>query len=174
MSPAIPFLILGAGVAIAYLSTLKQVVNAAERLRYQVTRIQIYRFKLNQPIVFRVWVEFTNLADIDIIIQSLYIDIFLNFGETGKDKKQRIATLYPNHSIVIPANQRQEIAFDVEVKWVNLGLTVAEMLKERLNNANMWWPSSATVEGELKAENFTIPIDMEVPFNSNSIEKQEE
>lgn len=168
MSPAIPFLILGAGVAIAYLSTLKKVVNAAERLRYQVTRIQIYRFKLNQPLVFRVWVEFTNLADIDIIIQYLYLDIFLNFG----DGKQRIATLYPNSSIVIPAKQRKEIAFDVEVKWVNLAATAVQILMKRINGEETWWPTSATVDGELKAENFVIPINMEVPFNSTPIEEQ--
>lgn len=167
MSPAVPFLILGGAVAIAYLSTLKKVANAAERLRYQVTRIQIYRFKLNQPLVFRVWVEFTNLADIDIIIQYLYIDIFLNFSG---DTKQRIATLYPQHSIVIPAKQRKEIAFDVEVKWVNLGAAAVDMLTQYLNGEKIW-PTSATVDGELKAENFIIPVNMEVPFNSQSIEQ---
>lgn len=168
MSPAIPFLILGGAVAIAYLSTLKKVVNAAERLRYQVTRVQIYRFKFDRPLVFRIWVEFTNLADIDIIIQALYIDVFLNFGEGGK---QRIATLYPQKPIVIPANQRAELPFDVEVKWVNLGATAFRMLQKRINGEETWWPTKATVDGELKAEGFTIPINMEVDFISEPIEQ---
>lgn len=167
MSPALPLLILTAGVAVAYLSSLKKVVNAAERLRYQVTRVQIYRFKLDQPIVFRVWVEFTNLADVDIVIQALYIDLFLNFG----DGKQRIATLYPQKQIVIPANQRQELPFDVEVKWVNIGASALRMLMKRINGEETWWPDKATVDGELKAEGFTIPISMEVPFIAQPIEK---
>ena len=167
MSPVVPILLLGGVALVAYLSTLKKVVNAAQRLKYQVTRIQIYRFKLDQPLVFRVWVEFTNLADIDIIIQSLYIDVFLNFG----DGKTRIATLYPNHSIVIPANQRQELPFDVEVKWVNLGAAAVQMLTKRINGEETWWPQSAIVDGELKAEGFLIPINMEVPFVSTPIEQ---
>lgn len=168
MSPAVPFILLGGAALVAYLSTLKKVVNAAQRLRYQVTRVQIYRFKLDRPLVFRVWIEFTNLADIDIIIQALYIDIFLNFG-TGQ---QRIATLYPQQSIVIPANQRKELPFDVEVKWVNLGATALQMLLKRVNGEETWWPTSAHVDGELKAEGFTIPINMDVPFSSQPIEKE--
>lgn len=168
MSPAVPFILLGGVALVAYLSTLKKVVSAAQRLRYQVTRVQIYRFKLDQPLVFRVWVEFTNLADIDIIIQALYIDVFLDFGDSGK---QRIATLYPQHSIVIPANQRKELSFDVEVKWVNLGAIALQMLLKRINGEETWWPTSATVDGELKAEGFTIPIQMDVPFNPQPIEQ---
>ena len=170
MSPAVPLLIIGGAVAIAYLSTLKKVVNAAERLRNQVTRIQIYR--IADPIVFRIWVEFTNLADTDIVVQHLYADILLNFGTETQPNELRVATLYPSGSIVIPANQRVEIPFDVEVRLISLAPAAYNILKGLIDGTGtgVKWPTSARVDGELKAENFVIPVQMTVPFNSKPIE----
>ena len=171
MSPAVPLLIIGGIAAVAYISTLTKVVDAAKRLRYQLTRIQIYRMKLDQPIVFRVWIEFTNLANIDIIIQHIYIDFFLNFGTEKDPVTQRIATLNPNESVVIPANRSQEIAFDVQVRWVNLGATAYQMFKDKITGGSINLPTEAIADGEIKTEGFTIPISYKVPFNSTPIEQ---
>lgn len=171
MSPAVPLLIVGGVVAIAYLSTLGKVVDAAKRLRYQLTRIQIYRLKLDQPIIFRVWIEFTNLANIDLIIQKIYIDFFLNFGTAENPVTQRIATLNPNQSIVIPANQSAEIAFDVQVRWVNLAATAYQFFKDKVTGGSVNFPTMAIADGEIKTEGFTIPINYEIPFESTPIEQ---
>ena len=167
----LPLLLIGGAVAVAYATTLRNVVDAAERLRYQITRIQIYR--ISDPIVFRIWVQFTNLSDTDIIIQHLYADIFLNFGTVEQPNEMRVATLYPSGYIVIPANNTVEIAFDVEVRLLNLAPLAYTMLKGLIDGSNsgVKWPTSARVDGELKAENFVIPVQMSVPFNSTPIEQ---
>lgn len=171
MSPAGALLIIGGIAAVAYFSTIAKVVDAAKRLRYQLTRIQVYRLKLDQPIIFRVWIEFTNLADIDIIIQRIYIDFFLNFGTADNPSLQRIATLNPDASVVIPANQAKEIAFDVQVRWVNLGATAYQMFKDKIQGGSVNFPSTAIADGEIKTEGFTIPIEYTIPFNANPIEQ---
>ena len=171
MSPAGALLILGGIGVVAYLSTLGKVVDAAKRLRYQLTRIQIYRLKLDQPIIFRVWIEFTNLANIDIIIQHVYIDFYLNFGTEANPNLQRIATLHPDQSIIIPANRSEEIAFDVQVRWVNLAATAAQMFKDKITGGAVNFPTTAIADGEIKTEGFTIPINYTIPFNSTPIEQ---
>lgn len=171
MSPAGALLLIGGIAAVAYISTLAKVVDAAKRLRSQLTRIQIYRLKLDQPIIFRVWIEFTNLADIDIIIQRIYIDFFLNFGTEKDPSLQRIATLNPNASVLIPANQSKEIAFDVQVRWVNLGATAYQMFKDKITGGDINFPKTAIANGEIKTEGFTIPIEYTIPFNAEPIEQ---
>lgn len=171
-NPIIPFLIIGAAVGVAYAFSIKRVVKAAKELKYQITRIQIYRFKLTSPIVFRVWVEFTNLEKTQLVIQQLYADIYLNFGTDAAPDMQRIATLNPNTQIVIPAYKTEERAFDIEVKWLNLGETALKVLQNKLiGNGSFNFPKSAKIEGRVKAEGITIPFEYTVPFNSEPIEK---
>ncbi len=171
-NPLIPFLIIGAAVGVAYLFSIKRVVKAAKELQYVITRIQIYRFKLTSPIVFRVWVEFTNLEKTQLVIQQLFANIYLNFGTEAEPDMQLIATLNPNAQIVIPAYKTEERAFDIEVKWLSLGSTALKILQNKLmGNGQFNWPKFAKIEGRVKAEGFTIPFEYTVPFNSEPIEK---
>lgn len=167
----LPLVLIGGAVAIAYASTLKKVVDAASTMRYQLTRIQIYRLKLTEPIIFRVWVEFTNLEKIELIIQQIYIDLFLNFGSAEEPNLTRIATLNPNDYVIIPAYSTQELAFDIQVRWVNLAVNAYQMFKGLLDGSGVKFPNTAVVDGVVKTENISIPIEKEIPFNTTPIEQ---
>lgn len=167
----LPLALIAGAVAIAYASTIKKVVDAATSLRYQLTRIQIYRLKLTEPIVFRVWVEFTNLEKIELIIQQIYIDFFLNFGTTEAPNLQRIATLNPNDYVIIPAYKTEEVAFDIKVKWVNLAVNAVQMFKGYLDGSGVNLPNSCLIDGVVKTENISIPVQEEIPFVSQPIEQ---
>lgn len=172
MHPIVPFLLIAGVAGIAYLSTIKNVVDAAMKLRFQLTRIQIYRLKLNEPIIFRVWVEFTNLDNVSIVIQQLYLDIFLNFGTAQNPDKTRIATAHPQDPLVIAAHKTEEIYLDVQVRWVNLAANAVKAFQGLITGDGVKMPTSAIVEGQIKAEHFTIPIEYEVPFVSEPIENK--
>ena len=168
ISPAVPLLLLAGGVLIAYVSTIGRTAYAATRLKYEVSKIQIYRLKLNQPIVFRIWVQFTNLTNTDIIIQHLYAEIYLNFNGSPV----RIGTLNPNQPLTVPANSTKDMAFDIEVKWLNLGNVAINMFSDYLlGNGTVAFPQKATVIGEVQAEHFTIPFDYTADFVAQPIEQ---
>lgn len=168
ISPVIPLLLLAGGVLVAYTSAIGRTAYAATQLKYEVSKIQIYRLKLNQPIVFRIWVQFTNLTNTDIVVQHLYAEIYLNFNGSPV----RIGTLNPNQPLTVPANQTKDMAFDIEVKWLNLGNVAINMFSSYITGGNtINLPDKATVVGEVQAEFFTIPFEYEAPFNSTPIEQ---
>lgn len=171
MSPAVPILLLGGVVLFAYLGTLgSTALAAANDLKFEVSKIQIYRLKLNQPLVFRIWVQFTNLSNTDIIIQHLYAEIYLDFDGSA----QRVGTLHPSGALRVPANSTVDMAFDIEVKWLNIGGVALQMFKNKITGEGpVNFPQKATIEGQIKAENISIPFDYEVDFNSNPIEDKE-
>ena len=168
ISPAVPLLLLAGGVLLAYVGTIGRTALAATQLKYEVSKIQIYRLKLNQPIVFRIWVQFTNLTNTDIVIQHLYAEIYLNFNGSP----QRVGTLNPNSPLLVPANATKNMAFDIEVKWLNLAGVAYNMLFDYVTgNGAVNFPEKATVTGEVQAEHFTIPFDYVVDFDSTPIEQ---
>ena len=167
MSPAVPILLISGAIAAIYFTTLKKVVNAAQNLRYQLTRVQWYR--VDDPLVFRVWIDFANLASTEIIIQKIYLDIFLNFGTVDKPDLQRIATVNPGKSITLAANRTEERAFDVEVRLMSLGVTAFKMFRDKISGGSVNFPTSAIVKGEIQVENFSIPVETECPFDTSQI-----
>lgn len=167
ISPAIPLLLLAGGVFVAYAATVGSTAYAATQLKYEVSKVQIYRLKLNQPIVFRVWVQFTNLTNTDIVIQHLYAEIYLTFNGSPT----RIGTLNPNEPLLVPANSTVDMPFDISVKWLNVGVVAYEMFYDYLTgNGAVNMPQTAQVRGEIQAEYFTIPFDYEAPFQSTPVE----
>lgn len=167
ISPIVPILLLAGGVAIAYASAVGRTAYAATQLKYEVSKVQIYRLKLNQPIVFRVWVQFTNLTNTDIVVQHLYAELYLTFNGSPT----RIGTLNPNQPLRVPANSTKDMAFDIEVKWLNIGVVAYNMFFDYLTgNGSINMPGTAQIVGEVQAEHFTIPYDYEVPFVSTPIE----
>lgn len=168
ISPAIPLLLLAGGVLLAYVGTIGSTALAASKLKYEVSKIQIYRLKLNKPIVFRIWVQFTNLTNTDIIIQHLYAEIYLNFNGSPV----RIGTLNPNQPLTVPANATKNMAFDIEVKWLNLGNVAFNMFSNYITGeGGVTFPDKATVVGEVQAEHFTIPFDYTADFVAQPIEQ---
>lgn len=168
ISPAVPILLLMGGVLIAYVSTVGHTAYAASQLKYEVSKIQIYRLKLNQPIVFRIWVQFTNLTNTDIVVQHLYAEIYLNFNGSPV----RIGTLNPNQPLTVPANSTKDMAFDIEVKWLALGNVAFNMFSNYLNGeGGVTFPDKATIVGEVQAEYFTIPFDYTADFVAQPIEQ---
>lgn len=166
-SPAVPLLLLTGGVLIAYLASIGSTVRAASLLKYEVSKIQIYRLKLNQPIVFRIWVQFTNLTNTDIVVQHLYAELYLNFNGT----EQRIGTLNPNQPLTVPANSTKDMAFDIEVKWLNMAGLAYQMFFDYLTGSGtVNFPDKAHIIGEVQAEYFTIPFDYNVDFVSQPLE----
>lgn len=170
MSPALPIMLLTGVVLFAYLGTLGSTALAATNdLKFEVSKIQIYRLKLNQPIVFRIWVQFVNLSNTDIIIQHLYAEIYLDFDGTP----QRIGTLHPSGAMRVPANSTVDMAFDIEVKWLNVAGVALQMFKDKVTGqGQVNFPDKATIEGQIKAENISIPFNYVVDFSAEPIEKE--
>lgn len=150
----------------AYGVYVLRTAKAAQSLRYQLQKIQIYKVASGGSITFRVWVSFTNLESKDLTINQMYLDIFLNFNGT----RHRIATLNTdNNPIVIPGNSTVERYFDVVVPWANFGVATAAILIGLLQNGSANWPTEAQVEGQIKSVGFTIPINISVPFSAAAL-----
>lgn len=160
-----PLFIIAVAAGTAYLVHLLRTAKSANSLRYHLQRIQIYRFKLSEPIVFRVWIEFVNLENAPINVNQLYLDIYLNISGS----KHRIGTLNAAN-ISIPSNQTIEKSFDISVPWKNLGVGLLSILTNFATTRQWNFPDKAIVEGQLKASGLSIPINVEVPFNSTPIE----
>ena len=155
--------ITGAAIYAVY---LVRKAKAAESLRYQLTRIQLYQFASGGNLVFRVWMRFTNLENTPLVVNQMYLDIFLNFGGS----LHRIATLDTNNTpITIPGNSSVDIPFDINVPWANLGVATAKILAGFLTGGGANWPTEAKVEGQIKTMGFTIKIDTTVPFSADAL-----
>ena len=140
--------------------------KAAESLRYQLTRIQLYHFASGGNIVFRVWMRFTNLENTPLVVSQMYLDFFLNFSGS----LHRIATLNTNNvPIEIPANSSVDLPFDISVPWANLGVATAKILAGYLTGNGANWPTEAKVQGQIKTMGFTIKIDTDVPFSADAL-----
>lgn len=160
-----PFFILALGAGVVYLTKVLRTAKAAKNLRYSLSRIQIYKLNLSEPIIIRVWVSFTNLENAPIVVKQLYLDIYLQ----ANDAKMKIGTLNTDGiSIVIPKNSTVERSFDISVPWKNLGITALNFLTTYLNRRNSGFPlpNKAIVEGQLKIVGLTIPINEEVSFSN--------
>ena len=150
----------------AYAVYLIRQAKAAQHLRYQLTRIQLYRFASGGSITFRVWMQFTNLEPAPLTIDQMYLDIFLNFSGTY----HRIGTLNTNNTpITLPGNSTVEIPFDINVPWANLGVATAKVLLGFLTGGQANWPTEAKVEGQIKSAGFTIQIENNVPFSVGAL-----
>lgn len=155
--------ILAAG---AYGVYLLRTAKAAQSLRYQLQKIQIYKLASGGSITFRVWMSFTNLEGKDLTVNQMYLDVFLDFNGT----RHRIATLNTDNTpIIIPANSTVERYFDITVPWANLGVATAAILIGLIQNGSANWPSQAQVEGQIKAAGFTIPVNITVPFSADAL-----
>lgn len=150
----------------AYAVYLIKGAKAAQHLRYQLTRIQLYQFASGGNLVFRVWMNFTNLEPTPLTITQMYLDVFLNFDGT----LHRIGTLNTNNApVVIPANSTIEQAFDISVPWANLGMATLKVLSGFLTGNRANWPTEAVIDGQIKALGYTIEINTTVPFSVGAL-----
>ena len=137
---------------------------AVKFLRYDLKKVQIYRLKLTQPIVVRVFVDFVNLEDVVLTVQQINLDIFLNFAN---NESQQLATII-QQNFTIPANSSVSKYFDVEIRWAKLGGTLLKVLQGLITGGGVNTPTAATVKGYIRAKNITVPIEKNVPFSINN------
>ena len=154
--------VIASGAAYAVYAIRK--ARAVQHLRYQLTRIQLYQLANDGNMVFRVWMDFTNLENTPLFVDQLYLDVFLNFSGT----QHRIATLNAGN-IEIPANQTVSRSFDVRVPWANLGVATALVLKGLLTGNGANWPTEAKIDGQIKALGVTIPVQTTIPFSVGAL-----
>lgn len=153
----------------AYAVYLIRGAKAAQHLRYQLTRIQLYQFASGGNMVFRVWMNFTNLEPAPLTITQMYLDVFLNFDGS----QHRIGTLNTNNApIVIPGNSTVEQSFDISVPWANLGVATLKILSGFLTGGQANWPTEAIIDGQIKAMGFTINVNTTVPFSVGALANQ--
>ena len=157
-----PFLVLAIAGGAAYITNLLRKAKAAKNLKYIFKKIQVY--KLTPNLILRVWVDFTNLEKAELIVKQIYLDIYLNFGTAEKPDVQRIGTLNTNKEIVLPGLSTVARSFDIEVRYINLLGTAWKMFQDKISGGAVKFPTVATVEGQIKALGFTIPVKYEVPF----------
>lgn len=151
----------GAALAVSLIRKAK----AANNLKYDLKRVQIYKLTVSD-LILRVWIDFTNLEKTQLTVQQIYLDIYLDFGTAEKPDVQRIGTLSTNDAIVIPALQTVSKSFDIQVSYFNLLGTALQMFKSKFTGGAVNFPKKATVKGQIKAMNITIPVNYEVPFES--------
>ena len=158
------FLVAAIAGGAAYAIYLIRKGRAVQSLRYQLTKIQLYQFASDGNLVFRVWMDFTNLENTPLHVDQLYLDVFLNFSGTY----HRIATLNAGN-IEIPANSTVSRSFDVRVPWANLGVATALVLKGLLTGNGANWPTEAKIDGQIKALGVTIPVQTTIPFSVDAL-----
>ncbi len=166
-----PLFLIAAAAGTVYLVHALRTVKAAKNLDYQLKGVQIYRLKLTRPIVFRVWVNFTNLTSAPITIKQIFLNFFLNFGTAENPDFQRVGTLNTdNKELTIPGNRTVNKSFDIEVPWLNLGAVAVSMFQGYLTGQGLKLPNTCKVEGQIKALGFSIPVNYEIPFSATPIE----
>ena len=166
MGPFIAILAIAAG---AYFLTLGKTVKTAKNLKYKINKIQIRKFNLLQPIVVRCTITFTNLENLPIILQQVYLVAYLAFQETGKEAKYtRFAELNNSKGYTIPANKTSDIYFDVEVRWRDLGSSILKLLQGVLTGGGVKLPSSVKLEGQITCEGFKLNVNEVVPLSNES------
>jgi len=163
------FLVAAIAGGTAYVVYLIRSAKAAQSLRYQLTRVQLYQFASGGNLVFRVWMNFTNLEPTPLTINQMYLDVFLNFGGS----LHRIGTLNTNNApITIPANSTVAQSFDITVPWANLGVATLKILSGFLTGGQANWPTEAVIDGQIKALGFTIKVNTTVPFSVGALSNQ--
>lgn len=160
------FLVAAIAGGAAYVVYLIRSAKAAQSLRYQLTRVQLYQFASGGNLVFRVWMNFTNLEPTPLTINQMYLDVFLNFDGS----LHRIGTLNTNNApITIPGNSTVEQSFDIAVPWANLGVATLKILSGFLTGNGANWPTEAVIDGQIKALGFTIKVNTTVPFSVGAL-----
>lgn len=160
------FLVAAIAGGTAYVVYLIRSAKAAQSLRYQLTRVQLYQFASGGNLVFRVWMNFTNLEPTPLTINQMYLDVFLNFDGS----LHRIGTLNTNNApITIPGNSTVEQSFDIAVPWANLGVATLKILSGFLTGNGANWPTEAVIDGQIKALGFTIKVNTTVPFSVGAL-----
>ena len=163
------FLVAAIAGGTAYVVYLIRSAKAAQSLRYQLTRVQLYQFASGGNLVFRVWINFTNLEPTPLTINQMYLDVFLNFDGS----LHRIGTLNTNNApITIPGNSTVVQSFDIAVPWANLGVATLKILSGFLTGNGANWPTEAVIDGQIKALGFTIKVNTTVPFSVGALSNQ--
>lgn len=157
-----PLLIIAAAAGTAYVVHLLRSAKAAKELKYQLQKIQIYKINWSE-ITLRVFVSFTNLEAATLTVKQIYLDIFLNIDGS----KHRIGTLNTdNIPVTLPGYATVQKSFDVKIPLQNFGIGILKIFQGYLTNGSLSLPDKAFVEGQIKTLGFTIPVNIEVPFNS--------
>ena len=68
--------------------------------------------------------------------------------------------------VTLPGYATVQKSFDVKIPLQNLGIGILKIFQGYLTNGSLSLPDKAFVEGQIKTLGFTIPVNIEVPFNS--------
>lgn len=160
-----PFVLVILAAAGAYLFTLGKTVTTAKNLKYKINKIQIRKFNLLNPIIVRCTITFTNLENLPIVLQQVYLVAYLAFQEAGKQATYtRFAELNNSKGYTIPANKTSDVYFDVEVRWRDLGSSILKLLQGVLTGGGVKLPSSVKLEGQITCEGFKLNVNEVVPL----------
>lgn len=143
-------------IAAAYFLSLGKTAAAATSLLYDVTKVQIHKID-GSGIKIRVYVNFTNTKNTKVIVQMISLGIWLDNSKLG---------LVQASNIEIPANTFSNRSIDVDISWSKLLVAVGQKAYDWWQKGTLKPPTQCKVEGQIKAENITIPISKVIPFNS--------
>lgn len=156
-----PWLFIGVAVAaIAYFTTIGSTAKAAKDLMYNFRNAKIHKFASGGEMIVRLFVDFTNLHDTPILIQSAKLDVKLDNITVG-------ICYLENIQIVKGVNHKY---FDLEMPWINLAFGAGQKLIDWFDTGTLTPPDKATVTGQLMVEDILIPIEYTIPFSSESDE----
>lgn len=144
-------------IAAAYLWSMGKTASAATSLLYDVTTVKIHKIDAS-GIKLRVFINFTNTKATKVIVQMISLAIYID--------NSKLALVQANN-IEIPANSFSNRTIDVDIAWTKLLLAVGQKALDWWKNSTLTPPKQCKIEGQVKAENITIPINKVIPFSSN-------
>ncbi|MCQ2053482.1 MAG: hypothetical protein MJZ03_06090 [archaeon] len=143
-------------IAAAYFLTLGKTAAAASSLMYDLTKVQIHKID-GSGIKVRLYINFTNTKSTKVIVQMISLGIFIDSAKLA---------LVQATNIEIPANSFSNKTIDVDISWSKLLLGIGQKALDWWQKGTLAAPTKCRVEGQVKAENITIPINKTIPFNS--------
>lgn len=141
-------------IAAAYFLTLGKTAAAASSLMYDLTKVQIHKLS-GSGIKVRLYINFTNTKSTKVIVQMVSLQVFVD--------NSKLALIQANN-IEIPANSFSNKTIDVEISWLKLGVAVGQKALDWWQSGTLTPPTQCRIEGQVKAENISIPINKTIPL----------
>lgn len=153
-------LALAAVGAAAYFLGIGKTAKSASQLIYDFKKIKILKSSTKDGLVLRFYFNVTNPNNVKVLIQMIALSIYLDGSKLGTIAAQNIS---------IAANViNQERYIDVKITWANLLLALGTKAAQYFTTRTLRLPEKIKIQGTIKAENVSIPVNKEISFSFNS------
>lgn len=150
--------LLGVAVAgIAWLWNMGKTAAAAKDIVTVFKNAKIHEFASGGEMIIRLFVDFTNLHNTNIVLQAAALQVRLD-GLT-------VGTCNVTNVVLTPGVNNKY--FNLVMPWRNLGAAAAVKVVQWFSSGTLTPPQKCSITGKIKAEGFVIGINKEIPFSGN-------